>query len=161
MAMNALMDRTSARFAHFLKCDRGISAVEFSLLTPFLVIGGLSSFDAGMAAYDKMMMNQVLRAGAHSAISADTTAQMLTMLEATATDNFSVAQGQAQPGELALAVTSYCICPQDLTTQVQCTDTCADASTPSQFYTLSATMEFDAIMLPNFTLDGTIDVMAQ
>lgn len=159
--LDTLITKANRRLKDLAQSDSGVSAVEFSLLTPFLVVGGLSTFDAGMAIYDKMMMTQVLRAGAHSAISADTTGEMLAMLEAAATDNFSVAQGQAQPGELALAVTTYCICPADTTTQVGCTSTCADGTTATEFYTLTASMEFDGVMLPNFVLDGSIDVMSQ
>lgn len=161
MTLDALITQTAARFRDLLGCQSGVSAVEFSLMTPFLVVGGLSTFDAGMAAYEKMMMTQVLRAGAHSAIAADSQAEMLTMLQATAADNFTLAQGAPQAGELAVGVASYCICPEATATQVACTDTCTGGASPSEFYALSATMEFDGVMLPNFTLDGTIDVMAQ
>lgn len=157
---------TSARFsigsliARLLRSERGVSAVEFSLLAPFLVVGGLSTVDAGMAIYDKMMISQVLRAGAHGAISAESGAVVLSILEATASDNFTVASGGANPGELSVAVSSYCICPEDTASQVACTANCS-AGNPNQFYRLTATQEFTAIMLPDFTLSGSIDVIAR
>lgn len=140
---------------------RGVSAVEFSLLAPFLVMGAISTVDAGMAVYDKMMITQVLRSGAHSAIAAESEAQMLAILEATAQDNFTLAQGTPNQGELALGVNSYCVCPEATGTQVSCVTTCTGGSTPNEFYQLSAELEFDSILLPNFNLNGSLDVISQ
>lgn len=141
--------------------EDGVSAVEFSLLAPFLVIGGISTVDAGMAVYDKMMITQVLRAGAHSAISAESEAAMLTILEQTAGDNFTLADDTPEIGELSVDVISYCVCPSDMTTQVDCTTVCTGGVDTSEFYRLSAVTEFDSVVLPNFTLSGSIDVIAQ
>jgi Flp pilus assembly protein TadG len=136
--------------------------VEFSLLAPFMVVGGLSTVDAGMAIYDKMMISQVLRAGSHSAIAAESVADVRSILETTAADNFTVAAGDpAPPGELALDVTEFCACPEALGTEVACTATCADGVTPTRFYDLTASLEFNGVMLPNFTLAGEMSVMAQ
>lgn len=143
------------------RCQRGVSAVEFSLIAPFLVIGGISTVDAGMAIYDKMMLTQVLRAGAHSAIGAESEASMLAMLEATAGDNFTLAQGQPNAGELAVDVNSYCVCPDDTSTQISCNTVCTGGITPNEFYSLTANIDFDGIILPNFSLSSSIDVIAQ
>ena len=155
------LSRTRARLAQLIKCQRGVSAVEFSLLAPFLVIAGISTVDAGMAVYDKMMITQVLRSGAHSAIAAESEAAMLAMLQATAGDNFTVAQGAGTPavGELAVAVNSYCICPNDTSVQVTCSTVCTAGLNPNEFYSLSANMDFDGIILPNFSLSGSLDVI--
>lgn len=142
-------------------CTAGVSAVEFSLLAPFMVVGAISTVDAGMAVYDKMMISQVLRAGSHSAIAAENVDDVRTILEATAADNFTVAAGDPAPGELALDVTQYCACPEALATEVACTATCADDVTPTRFYDLTASLEFNGVMLPNFTLAGEMSVMAQ
>ena len=148
-------------FRRLATCQAGVSAVEFSLLAPFMTIGALSTVDAGMAVYDKMMMTQVLRAGSHSAIGASSLAEVQAILETTASDNFTVAQGVAQPGELSLGVTQYCICPEDMTAVVVCTATCNGGADPAQFYDLTASLEFDGVMLPGFTLSGEMKVMAQ
>ena len=142
-------------------CQAGVSAVEFSLLAPFMTIGALSTVDAGMAVYDKMMITQVLRAGSHSAIGTSSVAEVQAILEATAADNFTVAQGTAMPGELSLGVTQYCVCPDDMATVVACTTTCNGGSDPAQFYDLTASLEFDGVMLPGFTLSGEMKVIAQ
>ncbi|MFK7945904.1 MAG: TadE/TadG family type IV pilus assembly protein [Paracoccaceae bacterium] len=145
----------------FIGCQAGVSAVEFSLLAPFMTIGAISTVDAGMAVYDKMMITQVLRAGSHAAIGASSVAEVRAILEATAGDNFTVAQGTAQPGELTLGVAQYCVCPDNLNVEVTCTSTCTGGINPNQFYDLTATMDFDAVMLPGFTLSGEMKVIAQ
>lgn len=152
--------RLSSLFTRAAQCDRGVSAVEFSLLSPVLVLGAFATVDAGMAVYDKMMISQVLRAGAHSAIAAETEASVLTILQDTAADNFTVASGAPAPGELSLAVNSYCACPEAFGTAVACTTSCAGSVAPSQFYDISASMEFDGVLLPNFTLNGEMVVLA-
>lgn len=141
--------------------EDGVSAVEFSLLAPVLVIGGISTVDAGMAVYDKMMITQVLRAGAHSAINAESEAAMLTILQQTAGDNFTIADDTPEIGELSVDVVSYCVCPSDMTTQVDCTTVCTGGIDTNEFYRLSAITEFNSVILPNFTLSGSIDVIAQ
>ncbi|MEM9588941.1 MAG: TadE/TadG family type IV pilus assembly protein [Planctomycetota bacterium] len=74
--MYRCLSRIIMRAKDLAQDKRGVSAVEFSLLAPFLVMGAISTVDAGMAVYDKMMITQVLRSGAHSAIAAESEAQM-------------------------------------------------------------------------------------
>ena len=154
------LDWFQRRTDQVVRDRRGVSAVEFSLLAPFLVMGAISTIDAGMAVYDKMMITQVLRSGAHTAIAAESEAQMRAILEATAQDNFTVAQGAPNIGELAVNVTSYCVCPEATGTPVSCTTTCTGGTLPNEFYQLSADMEFDSILLPNFNLSNSLDVIA-
>lgn len=150
----------SNRLSALVACAKGVSAVEFSLLSPVLVTGALATTDAGMAVYQKMMITQALRSGAHSAIAAESEAQVLTILQATAADNFTVASGSPSPGELAVNVDSYCVCPSDMATQVACTTVCTGGTSPNQFYQLTATQEFQSVLLPHFNLSGSIDVIA-
>ena len=149
------------RLAALLRDTAGVSAVEFSLLTPVIVVGTLMTTDAGMAVYEKMMITQALRSGAHSAIAAKDEGTVLTILTTTASDNFTVVEGTPADDELGVSVTSYCVCPEDMAVQVACTSTCTGGGAPNQFYRISATKEFDGVMLPDFTLSGTIDVIAQ
>jgi len=156
--MRILINRLRTLFG----CTAGVSAVEFAVLAPFLVIGTLSTIDAGMAVYEKMMIGQVLRSGAHGAILAESEAEVLAILTATAGDNFTLAQGaQPGPGELAVQVSSYCLCPEDTANPVACTATCSSGLDPNRFYQLAATKAFDGVMLPTFALAGTIDVIAE
>ena len=143
------------------RCTSGLSAVEFSLLAPFMVVGAFSTVDVGRAVYDKMMINQVLRSGAHIAIAAQSEAAVQQILQDTASDNFTVAAGSPAPGELSISVSSYCVCPLDLNTEVDCNTICVPSLSPTQFYDLSAVLEFQGVMLPNITLSGEMSVLAQ
>lgn len=154
--------KTIARLVHrLLRSHRGVSAVEFALISPILVLGGFATVDAGMAVYEEMMITQTLRSGAHLATRAESEAQVLTVLETVASENFIVASGTPSVGELSATVTSYCICPEATGTPVACTATCTGGSSPNRFYALGATKQFSGIMLPTMTLSGSIDVLAQ
>ena len=162
MRMTSRWTRSCVRlWRGVLNCTSGISAVEFSLLAPFMVVGAFSTVDVGRAIYDKMMINQVLRSGAHSAIAAQSEAAVRQILEDTASDNFTVAAGAPGPGELSISVSSYCVCPLDLNTQVDCSTICVPSLEPTQFYDLSAQLIFDGVMLPDITLSGEMSVLAQ
>ena len=144
-----------------LRDRHGVSAVEFSLIAPVLVFGGFATVDAGMAVYEEMMISQTLRSGAHLAIQAESEAQVLAVLEAVASENFTVASGTPAVGELSAAVTSYCICPEATGTAVACTAVCTGGSAPNRFYSLSASKQFTGVILPAMTLTGSIHVIAQ
>ena len=154
-----------ARFMNGLKtlwgCRRGASAVEFALLSPVLVIGTFATVDAGMAVYEKMMITQVLRAGAQTAIRGQNEQSVLDILEDTAAANFTVAGATPAPGELVLTVGTHCSCPDALATPVSCSSLCVGSVSPNEFYDLSASVEFTGVILPSFTLSGEIVVMAQ
>ena len=141
--------------------EDGVSAVEFSLLAPFMVVGALSTVDAGMAVYEKMMMTQVLRAGAASAIGAAEESEVRSILQETAAGNFTVVDGSPAPGELAVDVLRYCICPENTSLQVACSTTCASGGAPQRFYQLTATFQFQGVMLPSISLDGEIAVLSE
>lgn len=154
--------RTLLRIVRACLADvRAVSAVEFSLLSPVLVLGTFATVDAGMMVYDKMMMSQVLRAGAQSAIAGANEAAILTILEDTASDNFTIASGAPSAGELSLAVVTHCACSSDLSVIVNCSSLCVGGFTPTEFYDLTATVDFDGVILPSMTLAAEISVMAQ
>ena len=72
-----------------------------------------------------------------------------------------VVAGAPGPGELSISVSSYCVCPLDLNTQVDCSTICVPSLEPTQFYDLSAQLIFDGVMLPDITLSGEMSVLAQ
>ena len=91
--------RILTRVRSVLGRENGISAVEFALLSPILVLGSFATVDAGMAVYEEMMISNTLRSGAHLAISADSEAQILSVLQAVAAENFTVASDTPAAGE--------------------------------------------------------------
>ena len=162
VSVSGFLNRGLSQIKRLFRRDEGVSAVEFSLLSPVIVIGGLMTADAGMAVYEKMMITQTLRSGAHSAIAAKSEAQVMAILSATAGDNFTVSETDTPAiNELGVQVSTYCVCPSDRTTQGSCTTICTGGADPNEFYRMEATKEFVGIMLPDFTLSGSIDVIAQ
>lgn len=153
--------RLGGLLARLRRSTGGVSAVEFAIVAPFLVMGTFTMVDVGMAVYEKMMINQVLRAGAQPAFEGADEGEVLSVLEQTASDNFSVAGGDAQGDELALDVTSYCACPGGAVVQVACTSVCGSGAEAFRFYRLTAAKTFQGIMLPEFTLSGALEVMSQ
>ena len=71
-----------------LRTHDGVSAVEFALLAPVLVVGSLSTVDAGRAVYQKMTIEQALRAGAQLAIAGKGESAIRNALEMVAGENF-------------------------------------------------------------------------
>ena len=164
--MQAAAEREAKRrrrglLARLIRCTAGVSAVEFAILSPFLVLGTFGMVDTGMAIYQRMMMNQVLRAGAQPALRGSNESVVRSVLEATASENFTVADGEATGDELALDVETSCACPGNAVVGVGCATVCDSGSIALRFYRLSASMTFQGVMLPEFTLSGALEVMQQ
>jgi pilus assembly protein CpaE len=153
--------RSGAALRALLRCTLGVSAVEFAILSPLLVLGAFGMADTGMAVYERMMINQVLRAGAQPALQGANETVVRTVLEQTAAENFTVAEGEATGDELALDVETSCACPGDAVPGAGCATVCESGSAAFRFYRLSASKTFQGVMLPAFTLSGSLEVMQQ
>lgn len=147
--------------SELLRSVAGVSAVEFALLSPFMVLGCFGMVDVGTAVYERMMINQALRAGAQPALDGANDNLVRTVLEETASENFTVADGEATGNELAIDVQSHCACPGDALVGVACGAVCESGSTALRLYQLTATKSFQGVMLPEFTLSGVLEVMQQ
>lgn len=160
-------ERVAGVFRRLLSCAAGVSAVEFALLAPVLVIGAFGTADAGMAVHERMMIGQALRAGAARAMAGADEADIREALAAVASDNFAVAwEGAAQEDEpladtLVLAIQSYCACPDAAFGQVSCAASCDSGADPSRFLRLSAGKRFSGIMLPEFPISGTVEILVE
>ena len=155
-----MLARVRIWFGRLRACNRGISAVEFSLLSPILMLGALATFDAGAAIYEKMSINQALRAAAQSAIATQDVNAVRNILISSAEANFSVISGNAGDQDtLAVDVIRYCVCPNATGTVVACTTICTSLQPVYELYELSATKTYTGILLPAMTLDGTLDVL--
>jgi Flp pilus assembly protein TadG len=144
-----------------VRSSAGVSAVEFAILSPFLVLGCFGTIDTGMAVYERMMISQVLRAGAQPAFQGLNDGVVLAVLEETAAENFTVAEGEATGDEVAVGVESHCACPGDAAIGVACGSTCESGSVAFRLYRLTATKTFEGVLLPEFTLSGSLEVMQQ
>lgn len=147
--------------ARALRSSRGVSAVEFAILAPLLVLGSLATADIGRAVYERMMIAQALRAGAQLAMAGAGESDVRAALETVAGENFTIAAGDGGGGALQLGVSAYCGCPGQAIVQLACTAVCDSGQEPGRFYRLSAGKSFRGVMLPAFGIAGTLEVMAE
>ena len=153
--------RSGSLLARLLRSSAGVSAVEFAILSPVLVLGTFGTVDAGMAIYERMMISQVLRAGAQPALQGANESVVRAVLENTAAENFTVADGEATGDELELDVETSCACPGDPVAGAACGTVCESGTAAFRFYRLTASKSFEGVMLPAFTLSGALEVMQQ
>jgi Flp pilus assembly protein TadG len=137
-----------------LRHDGGVSALEFGLFAPLLAFGFLALLDTGLAAFQRMTIDHVLRSGAASAMADAGEATVRKVLDTTAAQNFST----GGPSPLALSVARFCACPDSTSTKVTCTTICTGSKPTLAFYSLSATKSYTGIILPSMTFRPQLEV---
>ncbi|HUF57609.1 MAG TPA: TadE/TadG family type IV pilus assembly protein [Thermohalobaculum sp.] len=143
---------TAACLRRFVRDEHGVSAIEFALLAPFLFFAAAATLDLGLALYERMTMDRLLRGGAQAAMSDPGAAAVRTVVEASAEDDFA-------PGvEFTLTVERYCACPADTGVAVVCTNPCADGGAPGIFYRLEGAREYPGMVLPAMALEAEAKV---
>lgn len=130
-----------------LPAERGVSAVEFALLAPILIIALLGTVDVGRAVTEQMALGSLLRTGAQSAIAGGDVSAVKQRLLA-AKDNDSILVDVAQ----------ICACPESPQAAVACSTTCAGPGPTSIYYSLVAEKTFTGMFLPSRVLSRTIQV---
>lgn len=153
--------RSVRRFSGALRSDeRGLSAVEFALLAPLLLLGLLATADLGFAQSRRMSIDHVLRAAAQSAIADPGEGSVLNVATSTATPEFSLAADPAAPGpgELGLAISRLAACPEHTDTAVPVSTTCAGGQPTMIYYALSAKMTYAGMILPDLPLTSALQV---
>jgi pilus assembly protein CpaE len=154
--------RAGDAFGRVLRCAAGVSAIEFALVAPVLVIGAFSTADVGMAVHERMMIGQALRAGAQLAMTGASDADIREALQSVAAENFAASwEGTAEQDSLVLDVESYCICPGETIEEVDCAVTCDAGASARRVIRLSARKMFHGVMLPEFPISASVDVLAE
>lgn len=144
--------RAAAYLRRLVREEHGVSAIEFALLAPVLFFAVAAMLDLGLALYDRMTMDRLLRGGAQAAMSDPGAAAVRAVVEASAEDDFA-------PGaEFTLTVERYCACPVDTGVAVVCTSPCADGSAPGIFYRLEGAREYPGMILPAMGLEAEAKV---
>ncbi|RWB51821.1 AAA family ATPase [Mesorhizobium sp.] len=140
--------------------EAGVSAVEFALIAPVLVFALVAMADVGLALYERMTIDHVLRAGAQAAMSDPGEAKVLNVLQST------LSQSATPSGVAFDMVKRYCACPEkaDVSpdTAPPCSTTCAASAPPYTFYRMAASKTYNAMslpdVLPSFRLSSSIQV---
>ncbi len=140
----------------------GVSAVEFALVAPVLVLALVSSTDIGLAEYQHMTIGHILRAGAQSAMSDPGQAQVLSTLQNTATKNFTLGTGgSVSSSALTVNVVRFCACAAAPDTSVACSTTCSGSVATEIFYTLSASIVYRGMVMPSMTFAPVLKVQVR
>lgn len=144
--------RAATSIRRLVREEHGVSAIEFALLAPILFFAAAATLDLGLALYERMTMDRLLRGGAQAAMSDPGAAAVRAVVEASAEDDFA-------PGaEFTLTVERYCACPVDTSAAVVCTNLCGDGSAPGVFYRLEADRDYPGMVLPAIGLEAEAKV---
>lgn len=142
----------TGRVRRFAGSERGVSAVEFALIAPFLVFALLAMVDVAFAVNERMEIERLLRGGAQHAMSDPGEANVRTVIEASAESGF--AAGSA----FTLTVQRYCACPSDSDTAVTCSASCPDSDVTAIYYRMDGARTHTGLILPDIDLDAVARV---
>lgn len=159
------------------KREDGVSAVEFGLFAPVLFIALLTAVDLGLALYERMTIDHVLRAGAQSAMRDQGPDQVKKVLESTATKNFVVASSTAFDNvdgiiapdctadgagdSLVLCTVRNYACPENTEVSVERGTTCAGSKPTFVYYRLEGAKTYDGMFIPSIDMDAKVQVQVR
>ncbi|MGR3593970.1 MAG: TadE/TadG family type IV pilus assembly protein [Limimaricola soesokkakensis] len=146
-----------------IRAEDGVSAIEFALLAPVLVVALLGTVDLGLALNERMAIDHVLRAGAQSATAGNDLATIDRVLRNTAKQNFTLAEPDTAGNDTALALTisRLCTCPEQPKMAVTCSATCTGSAPTQIFYAFAGKKTYSGNLLPRFTLSSALRVQVR
>lgn len=169
-AISALgIRRPVTAWGRLLRDQTGVSALEFSLLAPIILLGTLSVADLAFLAHQRMAIDQVLRAGAQQAMLDKSTSP-------TAEDVIKVLNFMANSGNFAVGSTvpvkekpplivnasRYCVCPDAIEgPHVACSTICTGSKPTLAFYSIRAQSKSSNMFLPDFSFEPQIRVQVR
>lgn len=156
-------ERPGMKLGALLRHEGGVSAVEFALLAPMLVFGLLMMVDVGLAVFQRMTMDHILRAGAQRATVDPGVTEVRKVLEVTAAENFTlgVSASSVSKPALTLMVERYCVCPGNHGTKVVCSTICAGSAATLAYYSLSASSTYPGMLLPDISFKPVVQVQVR
>jgi pilus assembly protein CpaE len=141
--------------------EDGVAAVEFALFASAVLPVLVWAADLGLAEYERMTIDHILRAGAQSAIADQGQDQVLKVVQNTASKNFTLST-QASSGTLKVDVKRFCACPENTSAEVACSTTCAGSAPTFIYYRLTGEKNYKAIIIPQvITLKPVVEVQTR
>lgn len=138
----------------WMRCDDGVSSVEFAMFAPMLVFSLLATVDLAFGMTERMKVGHLLRAGAQSA--------MLDPGEAMVEEAMLVAAGDdAASADLTFEAARFCACPEALDTAVTCDTTCTGSKPTFTYYRLTAERPYTGNFLPTLQFSRAIQVQVR
>jgi pilus assembly protein CpaE len=158
-ASRALTMQSRRWIGTWRRSDNGTSAVEFALFAPVLFFALVATVDVGLAEYERMTIDHILRAGAQSAMADQGQDQILKIVQNTASKNFTVSnQATISATTLAVTVDRFCACPDSPTAAVACTTTCTGSTPTFVYYRVSAAKIYAGMIMPAITMKPSVQV---
>lgn len=136
----------------FNSADDGVSAIEFALIGPMLILSLLAMVDVGFALSDRMTLDNVLRSAAQNAMRDPGQESVEAILAAAAAQNSAATA-------YSFTAQRFCACPETLESQVACmADICPGNVPPHIFYDMSAGGAYEGILIPRILLATKLHV---
>jgi Flp pilus assembly protein TadG len=120
----------------FLRDERGVSAVEFALTVPILLISLLGVVDIGTAVYKRSDMEAALRSGVQYFMNGG---EEMATAEAVVLDSWTT-----KPDTMTVVADKLCLCGA---VSSSCNALCGDGSTPATYNRIQATALFPGILM--------------
>lgn len=143
---------------NFLSDKSGVAAVEFALFGPLLVFGLLAMADVGMAVYQRMSIDHILRSGAHHAIEDPGASTVKSVLESIAA---AETLGMWGEGEATFDVKRFCACAENPEIEVNCATSCVNSRPTSIYYSMRSDLIVPGLILPQFHLQPAMRVQVR
>jgi Flp pilus assembly protein TadG len=120
----------------FLRDERGVSAIEFALTVPVLLISLLGVVDIGTAVYKRSDMEAALRSGVQYFMNGG---ESMTTAEAVVLDSWTT-----KPDNITVVADRLCMCG---VASSSCNTLCGDGTTPTAYSRIQATALFPGILM--------------
>lgn len=138
----------------YLKSEGGVSAVEFAIVAPMLILGVLSTADIGFEVSDRMDIDQALRNGAEAALGDPGASVLQSIL------------GASQIATTGLETISWdiartCVCPENNGVSVDCFETCADDQPTEIYYEIEGSRDAVRLLLPGKVVSRSVSVQVR
>lgn len=140
-----------------LRCRKGVSAVEFALVTPVLLAGIMSLVDLGVAVFHKMEVTSAVRSGAQYAL---VDKDDIAGIEAAVNNSTNL-----PAASMTVSATESCDCISTagvISALGSCGDSCSGTDTKRYLMTVNASHVYNPVFLPtDLTLTGSVTLQTQ
>ena len=137
-----------------------------------LIFACLATVDIGLAIGQKMRLDYSVRAASEAAIRDLGEEEVHGVLDLIASEHFSLASteegtdtqtdsGVSPSPEIATDVNRFCACPESVSAAIGCATVCTDDAKPYLYYELSASVDYEAILLPDIPLSKSLLVQVK
>lgn len=148
--------------AKWRRSEDGLAAVEFAMFAPVLFFALVAAVDVGLAEYERMTIDHILRAGAQSAMADPGQDQVLKVVQNTASKNFAISsQTVVSADALSVAVNRFCACPNNTGVGVACSTTCPGPTPTFIYYRMSGAKIHNGMIMPAMTLNPSVQVQVR